>query len=210
MRRSSPRYRGPCVRRLPALALAAALAVAGAGGAPAAEPLRLEVDADASEITFVLGGNVHTVHGSFRIASGSVLFDPGDGSLSGRVVADATSGAAENPKVVKRMHKEVLESAAFPEIVFRPKRIELPFDGGAGAELTGAFEIHGSTHALTFPVEVAMDADRVTASATLDVPYVAWGMKDPSRLVFRSAKEVRVEVRLVGRVTPYAEASHER
>jgi polyisoprenoid-binding protein YceI len=192
------------------LAAISFLLLLGAGALSAAGPLRLEIDPSVSEVSFVLGGNVHTVHGGLRITSGSVLFDPGDGSLSGQVVADASSATAENPKVVKRMHKEVLEVAEFPAIVFRPERIELPFDNDTRTHLVGTFDIHGTSHTLTLPVDVIMEADLVTATVTLDIPYVAWGMKDPSRLMFRSAKEVQVGIKLVGRVTPYGEETDER
>ena len=209
MRRPSLPGFSPRLRRWLAVATLAATPAA-ADPLRAAEPLRLEIDPSASAISFVLGGNTHTVHGSFQITSGRVLFNPGDGSLSGEIVADASSGTAENPKVVKRMHKEVLEVTSFPEIVFRPEKLELSADGGTHAELPGSFDIHGTSHNLTFPIDVLMDAERVTATAELEIPYVAWGIKDPSRFVFRSAKQVQVQIRLVGRVVPYPVATNER
>ncbi len=43
-----------------------------------------------------------------------------------------------------------------------------------------------------------MQNDLVTATAKFSVPYVAWGMKDPSNLVLRVDKIVDVDVTLAG------------
>ena len=51
---------------------------------------------------------------------------------------------------------------------------------------------------MTVPVTVQVKNDLVTARAKFAVPYVAWGMKDPSNLVLRVDKIVDVEVALNG------------
>ncbi|MFQ5349388.1 MAG: hypothetical protein ACE5EG_02970, partial [Thermoanaerobaculia bacterium] len=48
--------------------------------------------------------------------------------------------------------------------------------------------------------EVSFDGDEVTATASLEVPYVAWGMKNPSKRLLRVSKEVAVEIAAVGRI----------
>ena len=56
--------------------------------------------------------------------------------------------------------------------------------------------IHGATHPVTLVARVERDGADITASSSLTVPYVAWGLEDPSVFVLRVAKEVEVQVKL--------------
>ena len=46
--------------------------------------------------------------------------------------------------------------------------------------------------------DVAIDGDRVTAVGRVTIPYLEWGMADPSAFVLRVEKEVHVEVKAAG------------
>ena len=43
-------------------------------------------------VDFTLGDVLHTVHGSFKLKTGQVRFDPATNSISGEIVVDAPSG----------------------------------------------------------------------------------------------------------------------
>ena len=45
-----------------------------------------------------------------------------------------------------------------------------------------------------------IDDDRIRVKSEFTVPYVEWGLKDPSVFVLRVAKEVQVRIVLVGRL----------
>src|SRR6266478_4393591 len=67
---------------------------------------------------------VHTVHGSFAFKKGILQLNTSTGKTSGEIVVDAASGNSGNDSRDKKMHKEVLESARYAEVIFRPDRVE--------------------------------------------------------------------------------------
>ena len=77
-----------------------------------------------TSVNFTLGDVLHTVHGSFNVKSGNVHFDPASNKISGEILVDAASGHSGSDGRDKKMHSEVLESARYPEIAFRPDRVE--------------------------------------------------------------------------------------
>src|SRR5258708_2568250 len=89
---------------------------------PAQESI-VQPDPAQAKIDFALSANVHTVHGKFALKSSTFRFDPSTGKFSGAIVLDATSGDSGNNRRDKKMHREILESAKFPEIVFPPMQM---------------------------------------------------------------------------------------
>ena len=45
-------------------------------------------------------------------------------------------------------------------------------------------------------------ASNLSAKGHFTVPYVKWGLKDPSIFVLKVAKEVEIDLALNGRLTP--------
>jgi polyisoprenoid-binding protein YceI len=190
------------LRTVLALLAGSALALAALPGL--AETFELQPQE--TRVAFTLGATLHTVHGTLRARRGSVRFDPATGAASGEIVLDAASAETGNASRDRDMHGKILESARYPEIVWRIDRVDgFPRGEARSARVTlqGSLSIHGASHPLTTTAEVAVGADRrVTATAAFKIPYVAWGMKDPSTFVLRVDKEVGVEVRAAGRLAP--------
>ena len=67
--------------------------------------------------------------------------------------------------------------------------------------ISGRFEIHGEEHPLVLDFDVDIDGDELRATTTFTVPYVEWGMKDPSKFLLRVKKEVALTIRAVGTLT---------
>jgi polyisoprenoid-binding protein YceI len=176
-----------------------------ARGEEAGRGLAFELDPQATRASFTLGATLHTVHGTIRFRRGSLRFDPATGAASGELVLDAASAETGNDSRDQDMRGKVLESAKHPAIVWTIDRVEgFPRQGARSTRVTlaGKLSIHGASHPLSVPAEVTVAADRrVTATATLKIPYVAWGMRDPSTFVLRVDKEVAVEVRAAGRLS---------
>ena len=181
-------------------AAAVAWAVAWAGMA-AAQDLTLRFGPADTKVEFTLGDVLHTVHGTFQLTRGEFCFDGATGKASGQLVVGAASGASGNASRDKRMSTEILESARFPEIVFRPDRVDgkVAAQGRSQVEVHGEFSIHGAGHEMLIPAEVDASAGVYAAMLRFTVPYQKWGMKNPSVLLLRVGDKVEIVVHAVGR-----------
>ncbi|HUK18755.1 MAG TPA: YceI family protein [Bryobacteraceae bacterium] len=161
----------------------------------------LEMDPARTKVEFTLGDVLHTVHGTFALKRGSIRFDPATGQAGGEMVVDATSGASGSSARDRRMHKEILESARFLEIVFRPTHVEgrLEAEGASQVHVRGIFSIHGADHEIVLPAEVDAAGGEYKLFAHFDVPYVKWGMKNPSTFILRVNDRVEIAIHTVAR-----------
>src|SRR6266446_1196677 len=91
---------------------------------PPANEIILGIDPAQSKVHWTLGTTLHTVHGTFAFKNGSLHLDPANGKVGGEIVVYATSGDSGNDSRDKKMHKEVLESAQYQDVIFRPDRAE--------------------------------------------------------------------------------------
>ncbi|MGA2040865.1 MAG: YceI family protein [Bryobacteraceae bacterium] len=164
-----------------------------------AQDLSLEMDPAQSKVEFTLGATLHTVHGSFQFKRGAIHFDPASGKASGELLVDARSGASGNDSRDQKMHKEILESQRFPDIVFRPGRVEgKPAPQGISEiQVHGLFTIHGVEHELTAPVEIHVSGSQYDITAHFTVPYQRWGMKNPSTFLLHVEDHVDITLHAV-------------
>jgi len=159
-------------------------------------------------VKFTLGDVLHTVHGTFKVKHGELHIDP-SGKTSGEIVVDAMSGDSGSGMRDHKMHKEVLESDRYPEISFRPDRIEgpVPSSGNSSVKIHGMFNIHGVDREITVPAQVELSAGRWTATVHFTVPYQKWGMKNPSTLFLRVNDSVEIDLLAAGAVAPHVAAA---
>jgi polyisoprenoid-binding protein YceI len=150
-----------------------------------------------TEVHFTLHDVLHTVHGSFQLKKGTIRFDPDSGKASGEIVVDVTSGASGSDARDSRMHREILESQRYPEATFTPDHVEgkLPPEGQSQIDVHGVFKIHGSDHELTLRFQVERVGAQYTASTHFSIPYVQWGMKNPSNFVLKVDKTVDLDIK---------------
>ena len=167
-----------------------------------AQETALTVDPAQTQVEFALGAVLHTVHGTFRLKRGEIRFDPVTGGAGGELVVDATSAQSGDGARDATMHKKVLESERYPEIVFRPDRMvgKVAAQGTSQVRLHGTFSIHGAEHDMEMPAEVEAGDGQYRATVKFSVPFVAWGMKDPSTLFLRVDKRVDIAIHTVARV----------
>jgi polyisoprenoid-binding protein YceI len=164
--------------------------------------MKVVLDPAQTEIHWKLSG-LHPVHGTFKLKSGEFLFNPKTGIAEGEILVDATTGESGNKDRDKRMQDEVLQSNRYPAIFYHPTNLKGPFKAGDGTQdLTGqgTFNIHGADHSLELPLKVQISGDAVTATTRFAVPYVEWGMKNPSKFLLRVSKQVEIEVTSKGTI----------
>jgi polyisoprenoid-binding protein YceI len=174
-----------------------------------AQQTQITLDLAQTKIDWTLGDVLHTVHGTFKLKSGSVAFDPKTGDAGGQIVVDAASGESGNHTRDGKMQKEVLESGRYPEIVFLPKHVtgNVPAQGNSTLQVQGVFRIHGDDHDLTLSLLVQADGPKATATTKFDVPYEAWGMKNPSTLFLKVENKVEISISTAGMVATAAAAT---
>jgi polyisoprenoid-binding protein YceI len=155
-----------------------------------------------SIVHWTVDSSLHTVHGTFALTSGTVHFDPETGKAGGEIVVAATSGESGNHSRDARMHKEILETLRYPEVIFRPTQVEgkVGQAGASDVKLNGVFSIHGADHDLTALVHGELTGDRWKGTSKFEVPYVKWGIKNPSNFLFKVKPVVNVELEMSGEV----------
>src|SRR5271165_6470169 len=204
MRRFNPEWRQLVRLGMVALILICSIAAA-------AQQVQITLDPAQTKVDWTLGDVLHTVHGTFKLKSGNIVFDSKTGDASGQIVVDATSGESGNHTRDGKMQKEILESGRYPEIVFVPKHVTgaLPMQGNSTLQVQGVFRIHGGDHDLTLSFPVQADGSKATATTKFEVPYEAWGMKNPSTLFLKVENKVEIDISTIGTVaTSGTTASH--
>lgn len=160
----------------------------------------LSLDPAQSKVHWTLGSTLHTVHGTFALKRGILRLDSATGKASGEIVADATSGESGNDSRDKKMHKEILESARYSEVVFRPDRVEgkVAVTGASTVQVHGTFLLHGAEHELTVPMQAELTPDHWKGTGKFNVPYIQWGLKNPSNFLLKADPSVDVELEIAG------------
>jgi polyisoprenoid-binding protein YceI len=166
----------------------------------AAQQVDLICNPEQSRADWTLTDPLHTVKGDFKLKSCDMRYDMSTRQAQGNIVFDATSGQSGNSSRDHKMHKDVLESGKYPEIRFRLDHVEgvVAREGVSTLQVHGTFGIHGADHEMTIPVELKLDQSQWTATAKFPVPYVKWGMKNPSLLFIHVGDAVDIDFRGAG------------
>jgi polyisoprenoid-binding protein YceI len=186
-----------------ALFLAAAAHLPQSPATPAGvSEIVLTLDPAQSTVHWTVDSSLHRIHGTFALKSGTLHFDPETGKAGGEIVVFATSGESGNSSRDARMHREILETSRYSEVIFRPTQVEgkVGQAGASDVKLNGVFSIHGADHDLTVLVHAELNGDRWTGTSKFEVPYVKWGIKNPSNFLLKVKPVVNVELEMSGEV----------
>ena len=190
----------------------AVLCVASCSPALRAQEMTLELDPANTKVEFTLSDVLHTVHGTFALKSGLIHFNPSSGSTSGLVVVDVKSGQSGNSSRDRKMHKEILQSEQYPDATFTPTKMSGAFSpqGSSAIQVDGTFRIHGSDHPITLAIPLQVSGSTANFKTQLLLPYVKWGMKNPSTFVLRVSDKVTLDVAASGRLVLDAQSADSR
>jgi polyisoprenoid-binding protein YceI len=161
-----------------------------------------QVDSATSTVGFTLSGS-HLVEGTFKVMSGDFSLDPQSGVMQGMVTVDASTGDSNDKSRDKKMTNDEMKAQTFPSVTFAPSKFtgQVKDSGDSSGQVDGTFTLLGKGHPLTVPMVVHVEGNHFTATGSFVVPYVNWGMKDPSWFVMKMAKEVKVDLKLAGTVS---------
>jgi polyisoprenoid-binding protein YceI len=180
--------------------------------AASAEERLLILRPEKTSVTFKLKATGHEVNGVLALEVGQIRFDSATGAASGQITIDLRRAETGNGLRDREMHRAVLETERYPQIVFRPERLEgvVADSGVSNVVLLGTVVLHGDEHKLRLQARIKVADERVSAEVTFGVPYVEWGLHDPSFLVLRVAPVVAVTVLTEGVLSPTSTAVDER
>ena len=125
-----------------------------------------------------MGASFHTVHGTFRVKSGAIRFQP----VTGEVIVDAASGDNGNQKRDRTMPSDVLQSERYPEITFSATEVagSIMPAGEFRVRLEGVVHLQDKDHDVTLKVLLQPSENELRATTQFVVPYVTWGLRIPA------------------------------
>ena len=161
------------------------------------------VNPDASEVKMTLNTTHEVVSGTFHIQSGSIEFDRSTAKISGSVVVLAGSCKTGNGSRDKKMNKDILEVEQHATVSFEPKTYTgvLAPSGDSNLQVTGIFTLLSTPHEITIPMLVHLEGTTAAAKAHFVVPYVQWGLKNPSFMIWKADNDVAIDLFLNGKLS---------
>ena len=182
------------------VALAAALLFAQTA---LAQHQTFAVNPDASEVKMTLKTNHEIVNGTFHVQSGTIEFDRSAQKIGGSIIVAAGSGKTGNDSRDKKMDKDILKIDQYTTVTFAPKSYTgtIAPSGDSTIQVSGVFTLLGTPHDMTIPMQVHVEDGKAVVKAHFVIPYVQWGLKNPSFLVWKADNDVAIDLNLVGRLS---------
>src|SRR5258705_11263683 len=89
-----------------------------------------------------------------------------------------------------------------PDAIFNLDRVsgQLTPQGESQIDAHGTFQIHGSSHEVTLHFRVETKGEELSASTSFTIPYVQWGLKNPSNFLLRVSDKLDMSVQAIGRI----------
>ena len=113
------------------------------------------------------------------------------------------AATAETVRATARCTGKCWKATAIREVTFLPDRVDgkVAPQGKSTIQVHGSFGVHGATHEIVIPVQVAMASGGWTAHAHFTIPYIQWGLKNPSTFILHVSKTVDIDVQASGGIS---------
>jgi flavin-dependent dehydrogenase len=163
----------------------------------------LIAEAIAAGVRLKRGRSVQSLSRSTGNLWQATLDDGTAAHISGTIVVAAGSGKTGNDSRDKKMNKDILKVNQYTTVSFAPKTYKgtIPASGDSTIQVSGVFTLLGMPHDLTIPMHIHIDGSKATAKAQFVVPYVQWGLKNPSFLIWKAENDVAIDLNLVGQIS---------
>ena len=98
------------------------------------------------------------------------------------------------------MTNDELKAPDYKTVAFAPTRFSGTFNptGDSTLQVHGLFTLTGTPHEIDVPMQVQVNGEQIHAVGSFVIPYVQWGLKDPSTFMIHVNKEVHVDLDLSG------------
>jgi polyisoprenoid-binding protein YceI len=168
-----------------------------------AQHQKLAIDPNASDVKMTLKTTHEIVHGTFHVYSGSIDYYRDVSSISGSVIVAAGSGKTGNDSRDKKMKKDILKVQQYSTVTFTPKSYTgtIAPSGDSTIQVAGVVTLLGTPHDLSVPIHVHIDGSGCIAKTHFVIPYVQWGLKNPSFLIWKADDDVVIDLELIGHLS---------
>jgi polyisoprenoid-binding protein YceI len=124
-----------------------------------------------SKVTGKHDGGFNSFHGEIQVVGG----DPTQSSI--RLVIDTNSLWSDNERLTGHLKSpDFFEVETYPTATFESTSIVAQEGGHL---VTGNLDLHGVTKSVSFPAQVAVSPDRITAQAEFSIKRFDWGIVYP-------------------------------
>ena len=144
-----------------------------------------------SKVTGSHDGGFNGFQGEIKLVDG----DPIQSSI--HFVIDTTTLWADNEKLAGHLKSpDFFDAESFPTSVFRSTAIAAADEGYL---VTGNLELHGVTKSISFPAQISVEPDRVTATAEFSIKRFDFEIAFPGRAddLIRDEVVIRLDVAAV-------------
>jgi hypothetical protein len=101
------------------------------------------------------------------------------------------------------MNKDILRVEQYSTVTFAPKSYTgtIAPSGDSTIQVAGVLTLLGTPHDIAVPMHVHIDGAGCTAKTHFMIPYVQWGLKNPSFLIWKADNDVAIDLDLVGHLS---------